>query len=206
MWACIACGIGYLMMGPTPLLPFLPKQTWFITLGLVFFGLGIGCTIIPTTKCVVIGARELGFPDNFSTFGMVSGLFVANFHFGAFLGPTVGGVLVEKIGFEYSSTVIAGIFATALLVIITFFGFRRWRAANRGNPHPHLADDHSKQNNRVKCSGDMATPKNSSSRSDKASEKTPLFRHNGTVSDSGQMTQGNQLSQSGSRASSRRMF
>ncbi|GFR75426.1 MFS-type transporter SLC18B1 [Elysia marginata] len=82
MWACIACGGGFLMIGPTPVLPFLPKQLWIITVGYVLFGLGIGCTVIPTMKCMVIGARELGFPDNISTFGMVSGLFNANFHFG----------------------------------------------------------------------------------------------------------------------------
>ncbi|GFR87442.1 MFS-type transporter SLC18B1 [Elysia marginata] len=82
MWASIACGIGFLMLGPTPLLPFLPKQIWCITLGLIVYGLGIGCAIIPTMKCIVTGARELGFEDNISTFGMVSGLFNSNFHFG----------------------------------------------------------------------------------------------------------------------------
>ncbi|KAI8777068.1 MFS-type transporter SLC18B1 [Biomphalaria glabrata] len=123
----LVCTIGFLFVGPSPLLPFLPRELWVVTVGLILFGLTIGCSIVPTMKCLVLGARELGFPDNLSTFGMVSGLFNAAFCFGAFVGPTIGGALIEKIGFAYGSTIIASFFFVVMIVTSVYFSVRRLR-------------------------------------------------------------------------------
>ncbi|KAI8777067.1 MFS-type transporter SLC18B1 [Biomphalaria glabrata] len=119
--------IAFLSVGPTPLLPFLPRDLWVVAVGLILFGLTIGCSIVPTMKCLVIGARELGFPDNLSTFGMVSGLFNATYCLGAFIGPTVGGALIEEVGFAYGSTIIAALFFFVMIVTSVYFGVRRLR-------------------------------------------------------------------------------
>ncbi|GFR75436.1 MFS-type transporter SLC18B1-like [Elysia marginata] len=115
------------------------SRLWVITVGYVLFGLGIGCTVIPTMKCCVIGARELGFPDNIITYGMVSGLSNANFHLGAFLGPTLAGALVEEIGFDYSATIVAAMFMTSLFIILGFFGFQLLRRGRGGSCKHSLA-------------------------------------------------------------------
>ncbi|KAK3752933.1 hypothetical protein RRG08_066630 [Elysia crispata] len=204
MWACVACGAGFLMVGPTPLLPFLPKQIWFITMGLVVYGLGIGCTIIPTMKCIVMGARELGFADNISTFGMVSGLFNATFHFGAFLGPTIAGALVEQIGFEYSATVIAAIFAVGFCVTSCFFGFRRWRTERGGYPYISLADGSRKQHGGSSYSR-APIPQKQQQFTSSTSETTPLLENDGKSSVSCQTPQTGRFLQSSTFSSSGHM-
>uniref|UniRef100_A0AAA9S7X8 Solute carrier family 18 member B1 n=1 Tax=Bos taurus TaxID=9913 RepID=A0AAA9S7X8_BOVIN len=46
---------------------------------------------------------ENGFEEGLSTLGLVSGLFGAMWSVGAFVGPTLGGFLYEKIGFEWAA-------------------------------------------------------------------------------------------------------
>ncbi|GFR75418.1 hypothetical protein ElyMa_000454800 [Elysia marginata] len=50
-------------------------------------------------------------------------------------------------GFEYSTTVVGAIFATALLVISWFFAFRTWRIRKRENPYTNMSGNTSKQDN-----------------------------------------------------------
>uniref|UniRef100_A0A0B7AZM1 Major facilitator superfamily (MFS) profile domain-containing protein n=1 Tax=Arion vulgaris TaxID=1028688 RepID=A0A0B7AZM1_9EUPU len=121
------CAIGFLFMGPAPFLPFLPRELWTVTVGLVFYGVSIGCAIVPTMKCLVIGAREIGLSDNLNTFGLVAGLFNSIFCLGAFVGPTIGGALVDQIGFYYGSTIIAAFYFVSMVVSAIFFTLRRIR-------------------------------------------------------------------------------
>ncbi|GFN77303.1 MFS-type transporter slc18b1-like [Plakobranchus ocellatus] len=124
--ASLFCAIGFLLLGPTPLIPFLPqKKVWLTVLGLVVFGFFFGNTAIPTMKCFFVGTREIGMPENLNTKGLVSGLFYAAFYLGAFIGPTIAGVLMQHFGFEYACTVIAGTFLIGAIVSTAFFMYRR---------------------------------------------------------------------------------
>ncbi|CAL1542189.1 unnamed protein product [Lymnaea stagnalis] len=140
----LVCAIGFLFVGPTPLLPFLPRELWTSTLGLILFGFTIGCSIVPTMKCLVIGARELGFPDGLNTFGLVSGLFNSTFCLGAFIGPTIGGALVDEIGFYNGSTIIAALYLFVMIVTSIFFGIRYLRRHHK-NHNSILSDNHQHQ-------------------------------------------------------------
>ncbi|XP_059168843.1 MFS-type transporter SLC18B1-like [Physella acuta] len=133
--------IGYLLIGPTPLLPFLPRELWTVTLGLVLFGLSFGCSIVPVMKCFVIGARELGLSDSIDTFGLVSGLFNAMYSLGALSGPVIGGVLVEQVGFYYGSTVISGLYFIVMTVTIVFFSFKNFGKKQTTTPS-NIAKNH----------------------------------------------------------------
>lgn len=112
--------LGYLLMGPTPLIPDLPFKLWSLLLALALMGLGIGCAIIPTFRGVLESAKELGLEENMDTHGMVSGLFNSCFSLGAFMGPTVGGVLADKLGFDWASTGCAGLMAFAVVILSVF--------------------------------------------------------------------------------------
>ncbi|KAK3702319.1 hypothetical protein RRG08_008707 [Elysia crispata] len=125
MVACVVCALGFLMLGPTPLLPGLPKAVWFIVLSLVVYALFFGCTFITSMKCLVIGASELGLPESLSTYGLVAGLFNSVLSLGSFVGPTVGGSVMETIGFEYGTTVVAAIFLVMFLILAVVFTYRR---------------------------------------------------------------------------------
>ncbi|XP_062589053.1 MFS-type transporter SLC18B1-like [Saccostrea cucullata] len=117
---------GYLLMGPTPLIDHLPFKLWSIILSLMLMGLGLGCAIIPTFRGLIESAKALGMEENMDTHGMVSGLFNSCFSLGAFIGPTVGGALADKLGFDWSATVCAGLITLSVILIATFEILKTW--------------------------------------------------------------------------------
>lgn len=48
-------------------------------------------------------SRSYGFPNNIETYGLVSGLWTSTFALGAFIGPSVAGILLDNIGFRNGS-------------------------------------------------------------------------------------------------------
>lgn len=121
----LMCGIGFLFIGPSPYLPFLPFELWIIIIGLIMVGAFFGTLVVPSMKCMLIGATDIGFENNLDTFGIVSGLFNSVFSIGAFTGPMLAGVLVEKIGFRYGTTVVSGINFAVMLLCASYFIIRR---------------------------------------------------------------------------------
>ncbi|XP_042795794.1 MFS-type transporter SLC18B1 [Panthera leo] len=94
----------YMLLGPIPVLH-IQSQLWLLVLILVLNGVSAGMSIIPTFPEILSCAYENGFEEGLSTLGLVSGLFSAMWSVGAFMGPTLGGFLYEKIGFEWAAAV-----------------------------------------------------------------------------------------------------
>ncbi|XP_064147031.1 MFS-type transporter SLC18B1 isoform X2 [Loxodonta africana] len=94
----------YMLLGPVPVLH-IKSQLWLLVLVLVVNGVSAGMSIIPTFPEILSCAYENGFEEGLSTLGLVSGLFGATWSVGAFLGPTLGGFLYEKIGFEWAAAI-----------------------------------------------------------------------------------------------------
>ncbi|XP_058591299.1 MFS-type transporter SLC18B1 isoform X3 [Neofelis nebulosa] len=94
----------YVLLGPIPVLH-IQSQLWLLVLILVLNGVSAGMSIIPTFPEILSCAYENGFEEGLSTLGLVSGLFSAMWSVGAFIGPTLGGFLYEKIGFEWAAAV-----------------------------------------------------------------------------------------------------
>uniref|UniRef100_A0A4X1V7K9 Solute carrier family 18 member B1 n=2 Tax=Sus scrofa TaxID=9823 RepID=A0A4X1V7K9_PIG len=92
----------YLLLGPAPVLH-MKSQLWLLVLILVINGVSAGMSLIPTFPEILTCAYENGFEEGLSTLGLVSGLFGAMWSVGAFAGPTLGGILYEKIGFEWAA-------------------------------------------------------------------------------------------------------
>lgn len=61
--------------------------------------------------------RAYGFQNNLETFGLISGLWTSAFALGAFIGPSVSGILYDGIGFRNASMFI---FALHILVVSNF--------------------------------------------------------------------------------------
>lgn len=94
----------YMLLGPVPVLH-IQSQLWLLVLMLVVIGISSGMSTIPTFPEIISCALENGFEEGLSTLALVSGLFSAVWSVGAFMGPTLGGFLYEKIGFEWAAAV-----------------------------------------------------------------------------------------------------
>ena len=102
--------VAFLFIGLPSLVPALEKELWCVLLGLGLFGAGFGMSTVPSMAQVLKGAKDLGFPDNLATFGLISGIYVCFAFSGSFVGSSTGGLLVEHVGFGYACTLMAGMF------------------------------------------------------------------------------------------------
>ncbi|KAH3846597.1 hypothetical protein DPMN_088900 [Dreissena polymorpha] len=79
--------------------------------------------VIPTYDIYIDVPKDLDYPTDTRTYGMVSGLWVSMYALGDFVGPTIGGYLYDEIGFVWLMTWVAGfcIVTTGLVVMTWFF-------------------------------------------------------------------------------------
>ncbi|NXG41919.1 S18B1 protein, partial [Psilopogon haemacephalus] len=107
-WLLVSGGLMsalcYFFLGPAPVLH-IESQLWMFVLVLVLIGLSLGMCAIPVFPEILQCAYENGFEEGLSLLGLTSGLFSAMWSLGAFAGPTLGGFLNEKLGFEWASAI-----------------------------------------------------------------------------------------------------
>ncbi|XP_071492310.1 MFS-type transporter SLC18B1-like, partial [Diadema antillarum] len=115
-------GLSYMFLGPSPLLN-LPKQLWVIIVALSLLGVSNSLASMPAFLDLILSAQWYGLPDDFSTQGVLSGLFNGSYALGTFIGPTLAGVLVDKVGFDWAVTVFA---AGNFLIMIMIGLFSAW--------------------------------------------------------------------------------
>ncbi|WKY16403.1 hypothetical protein Q1695_001226 [Nippostrongylus brasiliensis] len=112
--------VSMVLIGPSPFLPF-DKNLIVIGISLAVLGVAAGALYIPTFQSCLDAVKEHGYDDSFRTYGCVSGVFQSAFAFGGFMGPTVGGFAVEKIGFAWTTTIIGAIHVMFLAVVTLFY-------------------------------------------------------------------------------------
>ncbi|XP_076456668.1 MFS-type transporter SLC18B1-like isoform X2 [Babylonia areolata] len=118
--------VSLLLLGPSPLLPFLSADLGLAIFSLILLGCGNGAIIIPVVKCFYIGARRLGFKDGLDLDGLLSGLLTSTLHLGTFLGPTIGSSVMEATSYEWSTTLNAGFCFFSFLLLIAYKAVERW--------------------------------------------------------------------------------
>ncbi|XP_064025412.1 MFS-type transporter SLC18B1 isoform X2 [Pogoniulus pusillus] len=133
-WLLVSGGLitalCFFMLGPAPVLH-IKSQLWMFVLVLVLIGLSLIMCAIPAFPEILQCAYENGFEEGLSLLGLTSGLFSAMWSLGAFVGPTLGGFLSEKLGFEWASAIqgawplLSGL-ATGIFYIIE----ARWRSSS----------------------------------------------------------------------------
>ncbi|KRX43860.1 MFS-type transporter SLC18B1 [Trichinella murrelli] len=108
-------GISILLIGPVPYLP-LELSLTNVCIGQAIYGCGLGITVVTSYHYCLNSTLKHGYPNNFSTYALVSGFYTSAFSLGAFVGPTLGGLLVDLIGFPWTSSHVA----TLNLIMIIF--------------------------------------------------------------------------------------
>ncbi|XP_021246943.1 MFS-type transporter SLC18B1 isoform X2 [Numida meleagris] len=110
-WLLVSGGLitalCFFLLGPAPVLH-IESQLWMFVLVLVLLGFSLGMSAIPVFPEILQYAYENGFEEGLSLLGLVSGLVNAVWSLGAFIGPTLGGFLNEKLGFEWASAIQGG--------------------------------------------------------------------------------------------------
>lgn len=124
----VGCGlvmVGFCLIGPSPLIPF-PKTFWMTAIGLVCHGLGLAAQLVASFTDALRTSISHGFPNNLETYGLISGLWTSSFALGAFIGPSVAGILLDYIGFQNASMfivvlhLIVGVAAAIFLTCCVF--------------------------------------------------------------------------------------
>ncbi|XP_066229294.1 MFS-type transporter SLC18B1 isoform X3 [Saccopteryx leptura] len=77
-------------------------RKWFLVFGNIITAV---CYMLLGPVPVLHIKSDNGFEEGLSTLALVSGLFSAMWSVGAFIGPTLGGFLYEKIGFEWAAAI-----------------------------------------------------------------------------------------------------
>ncbi|XP_396217.2 MFS-type transporter SLC18B1 [Apis mellifera] len=96
---CILVVIGFMLVGPAPFIP-CPTLLWMTICGLVVHGLGMAAQLVASFTDALRTSIQYGFPNNLETYGLISGLWTSTFALGAFIGPSVAGILLDNIGFR----------------------------------------------------------------------------------------------------------
>lgn len=96
---------GFLLVGPAPFFD-MPTILWVSIVGLILHGLGMGSQLVASFSDALSTAIASGLPNSIETYGLVSGMWTSTFALGAFIGPTVSGLLFDYIGFRNSTVFI----------------------------------------------------------------------------------------------------
>ncbi|KAK6644831.1 hypothetical protein RUM43_001104 [Polyplax serrata] len=116
---CVLIIIGFLLIGPAPFLP-TPATVEMSVVGLVGHGFGIAAQLVASFTDALRTSIAHGFPNNLETYGLISGLWTSTFALGAFIGPSMGGVLFDVIGFTHASLVVVAMNALVGIAVIMF--------------------------------------------------------------------------------------
>jgi len=105
----ICCAISISFLGPAPFYG-LELNLWIFTPALIFFGIFLSGSIIPTYAELTKIANKRGFQNNIKLQGLLSGIFNSSWSLGALLGPLLYGIGLDLIGFPLSSLVVSSVF------------------------------------------------------------------------------------------------
>ncbi|EPB75830.1 hypothetical protein ANCCEY_05070 [Ancylostoma ceylanicum] len=124
MVAPAAIIISLSLNGPSPFLP-LTKSLPLVIISQIIFGAGLSTLQIPTYRNTLEAAEKAGFEDGTATYGLISGLFEAVYSFGAFVGPTAGGLIQQHFGFAWTVTVISAFHLCFLMMFSVFYIYKK---------------------------------------------------------------------------------
>ncbi|XP_055384964.1 MFS-type transporter SLC18B1-like isoform X2 [Condylostylus longicornis] len=149
-------GIAFCAVGPVSFIP-LETTLTVVIFGLVVHGLGIAAMLVSSFADALRCSVENGLPDNMETYGLISGLWTSTFALGAFIGPSVSGVLYDTVGFRKAVIFIIGLNVLVGLTISIFLCFNR----RKNRQYKKLVDDdrgHKKHNAEDGIKNDQKPP------------------------------------------------
>lgn len=138
---CLLCLAGFIMIGPLPTIDAEPSLA-LISSALVLIGLGTGVKLV----AALVGSfkysiDDLGMPDNKSTFGVCSSIYHTSTSIGAFLGPSLGGFLLERFQYRNGTYFLFTFELILILGLIVFMVDRKLRGTESAGTYGELEDN-----------------------------------------------------------------
>ncbi|OTF82540.1 hypothetical protein BLA29_004110 [Euroglyphus maynei] len=117
----IITGVGLLLLGPVPFLTSkIQPKLWTICICMILFGIGTSSKQVSAyTHALNHTIKERKFPANQKTYGLISGMFFSCISFGGFIGPIIGGSLLQWSDFHYA-TLVMFIIECIVFIILLF--------------------------------------------------------------------------------------
>jgi len=121
-------GVGLLLLGPSPWLSFIgytesDEPLWLNIISLVILGISISLSLVPTFDKILDAVEKAGIEDSFAMYGVVAGIWSSCYALGDFIGPALGGWLIDQPGgFVWCVTYVAVVcFMMATVVVLLWF-------------------------------------------------------------------------------------
>lgn len=115
--------LSFLLIGPAPFIN-LQFNLLLIMIANILLGVGNGAQVMATFSGVYQEAVACGFPKNLATYGLIGGIWNSCFSIGCFIGFSVGGILLDVIGFRWASMVLVVLQAIAIFLIFLYICYR----------------------------------------------------------------------------------
>ena len=137
-----------LLIGPSKLLPFPDKSAVMMIGGLCVLGFSAAWTIIPVIPEMLDSVKGQYEGQQSELSDGFSGIFNMAGGFGQIIGPALAGVLDQKVGFNHTFDIFAGILLAFNVIYILLCGgldmilaCRKKKALENGSPKHHLLAD-----------------------------------------------------------------
>lgn len=115
--------LSFLLIGPAPFIN-LPFTLLLVMIANILLGVGNSAQVMASFSGVYQEAIRCGFPETLATYGLVGGIWNCCFSIGCFLGFSVGGILLDVIGFRWASMVLVILQALAIFLIFSYLCYR----------------------------------------------------------------------------------
>nr|CAD7200107.1 unnamed protein product [Timema douglasi] len=134
--------ISYLLVGPFPYLPLEPRApVRSVSPDITLTETGLVDPYTGTSLNTQLSAsRAKGFPDDMTTYGIISGLWLSSFSLGAFIGPSVAGLLYDLVYFRKSTLFIITLHVIVLLLSVGFVCIEKRPKAQQTATHDNLGE------------------------------------------------------------------
>ena len=110
-------GIAFTFFGPVPFIPINPKP-WLIQVAIAVTGVAYSFVMVSTFVRARLEVIKEGYRDSIETNLLISSMWSASFYLGNFLGPTIGGLLVDYFDFPWTAFTFSIVY-----IIMTFIDF-----------------------------------------------------------------------------------
>ncbi|GFT51678.1 MFS-type transporter SLC18B1 [Nephila pilipes] len=113
-----------LLIGPAPFIKEEPA-IWIVIISLFLMGLGLGAKLVCAFTGCLQDTMNRGLPPDLSTYGLVSSMIASSQSLGAFMGPSVGGYLLETVGYQKSSMALLVLETVLILLLVVSIATRK---------------------------------------------------------------------------------